>query len=290
MKQLTKAPLSFRVADFLARNGVRGGYRLLDVAEKLGRLNVEVKYSVGRGVELRVPLHREANRWSLEEVLRYDRVLIEHFVAAARSWSRPVTMVDCGADIGTIAVKFAAVYPEVERIIAIEPNDEAFPYLKRNLAPLSSKVEWHNAAVSDFVGMGELVRPSYDPSDHACFIQPSESGTIPVLRVDDLNINDGNTVLIKIDVEGHELNVLRGALETLQRAPGFVVAFEAHRYVAERTGVDPVECIRLLQSVSPCRIYAAGAPELELNADESVFKNTDRKKFDIVCVSRSPAN
>ncbi|WP_139804584.1 FkbM family methyltransferase, partial [Mycobacterium avium] len=38
---------------------------------------------------------------------------------------------------------------------------------------------------------------------------------VPVKRLDDLNLDDVG--LVKIDVEGHELAVLRGAAETLAR-------------------------------------------------------------------------
>jgi len=48
---------------------------------------------------------------------------------------------------------------------------------------------------------------------------------LPLKRLDDLNIE--NIGLIKIDVEGHEIHVLKGALETLKRNNYPPILFES---------------------------------------------------------------
>jgi hypothetical protein len=50
---------------------------------------------------------------------------------------------------------------------------------------------------------------------------------VPVMPLDDLELTDVG--LLKVDVEGHELAVLRGAVETITRCrPSLVVEVEAH--------------------------------------------------------------
>ena len=61
----TTAPLSFRLATFLNRHRIRGGYRLLDTAAALGWLDGLMRYELGNGVSILVPLARPENRASI---------------------------------------------------------------------------------------------------------------------------------------------------------------------------------------------------------------------------------
>ena len=76
------------------------------------------------------------------------------------------------------------------------------------------------------------------------------------------------------------------ALETLRRAPGFAVGFEAHRDVVSRTGVDPIECIRLLQSIHPVRIQVAEDRGAHIDLERPFFDQVNRLKvYNVVCSS-----
>ena len=81
-------------------------------------------------------------------------------------------------------------------------------------SPARARPIVRHAAVADFAGRGRMDSPDWDPSDHARYLVPADDGDVDVLRVDDLPVEPGAPVVLKIDVEGGELAVLRGARET----------------------------------------------------------------------------
>lgn len=268
----TTAPRYFQFAKFLDRHGLRGGYRIVKVAERLGGLDCVVRYSLGNGVALDVPLARRENRWTLRELVVYERPLIERLTPAVAQLPRPVTWIDCGADIGAVTALLAARSRSLGEAWVLEPNPRAFEFLAENVKRLPFKAVALNAAVADFTGRGALLASPTDPSsEHAQFLAPVADGDIEVVRLDDLSISRAGGLALKIDVEGGELDVLLGAAATLGGVPEFVVAFEAHRDVCARTGTDPSECLRFLHSLRTCAWLVAECPELTIDADRSYF-------------------
>jgi FkbM family methyltransferase len=126
--------------------------------------------------------------------------------------------------------------------------------LRHNLAQFP-RPEVHMAAVSNFSGCGKLLAPAYDLGDHARFLVPAEEG-VPIITLDSLQIFGGD-VLLKIDVEGEELNVLQGARETICRAQRCVLTLEAHPQVCRRTGILPNHYLTFLASLRPFRFTIA---------------------------------
>src|SRR4029077_15356621 len=102
--------------------------------------------------------------------------------------------------------------------IALEPNPLPFPYLQRNLAQLPFAGRAISSAAADFCGRGTLAYSPKDPSDHSRFLAADAKGELDVIHIDDLGIAPGQPVALKIDVEGGELAVLRGARHTLASA------------------------------------------------------------------------
>jgi FkbM family methyltransferase len=279
----TFAPWYWRLAVFLVRNQYRGGWRLLQIARRLGLLEKVVRVPIPGG-SLDVPLYRECNEWWDESyVSSYEAAFVATLAAAATSLPQPVELIDCGADIGIFSALFAARFPRLRRITAFEPNGDALPLLTSNLRRLPAASAVRQAGVSDFRGRGRLETSPLDPTDSAKFIVRDADGQIAVERVDDLGIADASVVL-KIDVEGGEIDVLRGALETLRNAPGFAVGFEAHRDVVGRTGVDPCACIRLLQSIRPVGIEVAEEHGRRIDPARPFFDQVGESKvYNVVC-------
>jgi FkbM family methyltransferase len=132
---------------------------------------------------------------------------------------------DVGANCGWFAVRAARAGRAVR---AFEPVPATAEYAERNLGRIAgADVRVVRAAVADAPGSAtiHLYSSSGNNSLHERTLPPGHplrrTGDIEVsvVRLDDLVGNEGfpAPALIKIDVEGAELAVLRGARETLAR-------------------------------------------------------------------------
>jgi FkbM family methyltransferase len=134
--------------------------------------------------------------------------------------------IDVGANRGETLEMILAVAPQ-GRHIAYEP----IPELAADLAVRYSGVEVRNAACSDEAGSAEFthvldapalsgLRQREDLPAHAAEV---ERITVTLEKLDDALPQGYVPSLIKIDVEGAELLVMRGAAETLARHRPFVI-------------------------------------------------------------------
>ena len=265
-------PLIFQLGRAMERRRIRGGTRLINILRRLGFLNRIACYQLGNGVEIDVPLFRtEENLWDEVDVRTYGTQIVDFFLDCANRLPKPVTFVDCGADIGLISLRVAAG-GGLERIVAFEPNPQAFRYLDSNLRRLTIPAVAVAKAVSDFSGMGRLLTPDYDVSAHAMYLMRDPDGTVPVARVDEYELwKNARTLLLKIDVEGAELQVLHGARVTLEKIQAFGIVLEANFRVWERSGVEMMECARTISRLRPCRIFVCEQPELKLDIEKPLF-------------------
>lgn len=273
----TKPPWSFRLASFLNQRGIRGGYRLLDTAAALGWLDGLVRYELTGGVAILVPLARRENRWTREEVESYEWRPVALFCERLAALAAPVRLVDCGADIGLFSARVAARVQSLIEVLAFEPNAEAFAVLERNVELLGRPARARRAALGSHAGRGVLHSAERDRSAHAQFVvsAPGSAGDFQVLRIDDLELPRDAALGLKIDVEGDELEVLRGARRTLAEVPQFVIAFEAHREVCRRTGVDPCEVLRWLSELRPIEKVVSERRDLSIDASRPFFEQVD---------------
>jgi FkbM family methyltransferase len=140
------------------------------------------------------------------------------------------TIVDVGANVGTHALAFAARFPR-SPVVAVEPQPFVFSLLAAN------------AVVNGYFGIEALNVGCDDRTSVAP--AAGESGQ-PVLFVplDELAL-PGRVQLIKIDVEGTEDAVIRGARETIERdrprvyfAVSDVPALEACRRALARSDYE----------------------------------------------------
>ena len=183
----------------------------------------------------------------------------------------------------------AARLPQIAHVIAIEPDPAAFEILETNIARLPIPGEARLAAVGETPGHGRLEHPETDDSAHAQFIVTDGNGPIEILRIDDINLPRDGTLLLKLDVEGAELAALEGARQTLSEVSDFVVAIEAHSQVAARTGIDPIECLRFLESIRPCQFSIAERPEAALSTARGFFEQVEEGIYNVVCSAGAQA-
>lgn len=132
-------------------------------------------------------------------------------------------MIDIGAWYGPWSRRLAR---RADRLIAIEPTPRHV--VLRGALPASAEVI--AAAASDQAGTGRLWTAGRgDGAEGLSSLRRREVHrrcvTVPLIRVDDLGAT--GVTFIKVDVEGHELPVLRGAAATIRRdRPRLVVEVE----------------------------------------------------------------
>ena len=137
---------------------------------------------------------------------------------------RAPVFVDVGANVGDYSVTLSENFPG-SRIIAIEPH---VANVKRLTARLPN-IEILNLALGSEVGELTLYdRSDCDGSCHASLYQqvitdlhrmPAVENRVSVSKLDHLadQLHIDTIDLLKIDTEGHELEVLRGATSLLER-------------------------------------------------------------------------
>jgi FkbM family methyltransferase len=118
--------------------------------------------------------------------------------------------VDIGSYIGTHAVYFAK-FCKSDRVFAFEPTPDIYKKLCRNIeANCLLNCKAFNLGISNEPGRG-LTRGS-ETNKGASWILPGDE--FDVVTLDSLNLPE--IKLMKIDVEGMELKVLHGAINTLK--------------------------------------------------------------------------
>ena len=140
----------------------------------------------------------------------------------------PRVILDVGANIGLAALQFRARYPGAE-IVAIEPDPETFAKLERNVAD-DPRIRPVNVAVAAAGGELLLFRPpgySIASSLKRSGAERDAYARVRAETLDDLCAELGlaSIDLVKLDVEGAELEALRG-FARLSEVP--VMIGEAH--------------------------------------------------------------
>lgn len=142
-------------------------------------------------------------RDSHNALMQHERPVCDRLVA---SFLPGRTFVDVGANVGGFSVRAAK---KGMKVIALEPQKEVRRVLLTNAALNDVEVKVFPYAVSDTDGLVKL-----EGAGGTAHVSDSGDKAVSAVRLD--SVIKEPVDLLKIDVEGHELAVLRGARELLR--------------------------------------------------------------------------
>ena len=179
------------------------------------------------------PAHRHLT-WNAEEY------------AALKACTRPgATVLDIGANIGAYTLLFATWVEARGHVYAFEPAAASRAGLARHLAinGLADRVAIRREAVSNVSGMRRFVEHGTDGANRIARPSDAHAVEVPALTIDDVcTASRLIPDVIKIDVEGAELDVLRGARRTIAaRGAGLALFVELHPTVWAATDTSRAE-------------------------------------------------
>jgi FkbM family methyltransferase len=225
-------------------NGPRAGYRPLPVAWGVSLL-ADTRMAIGR-----------SNQTTGVHDLTVTEVL-------ARLVQAGNTVVDAGAHTGYTAALAALAAGPGGHVMAWEPHPELFVVLEQNVAGVATRrriarITLRNAALGSTPGRANLVVPdgnaSNDGTSHleSMARPPTRSIRVKVETIDDVLGAEGaeSVDVMKLDVEGSELHVLRGATKALRAGRIRHIVFEDHQGPTS-------DVLRLLESMGYA-IFAIG--------------------------------
>lgn len=159
----------------------------------------------------------------------------ENFLYKFSKYIDEPTVFDVGANIGKYAKKILDISPN-SKIYLFEPHPKNFEILSTKLSDCHD-IMLNNFAVGHELSMLKLYDYENKPSSHASLykavieeIHSSKSASydVSVMTLDQFTFENSikHIDLLKIDVEGHELNVLLGAKKLLSESRISVIQFE----------------------------------------------------------------
>ncbi len=169
-----------------------------------------------------------------------------------RALSPGNTFVDVGANLGIYTLVASRIVGPSGRVIAFEPSAQSFSQLKANITLNGlTNVQVYPAAVSDKIGQAFLYHGS-DPAQNSLGRDPrlEPKGEEVVTQSLDSAISQasvGRVHVIKMDVEGAEELVLRGA-DTVVTMHHPTIIFEINQDASTRLGLSPLGAWDLLNS------------------------------------------
>lgn len=182
------------------------------------------------------------------------RMLFGHYEAnelhLMKQFLRPgQTVLDVGANVGYLTRFFARLVGPAGKVYAFEPNPTIFPLLERNLSKFD-RVTTYNVALSNtsaerplfLAGRDQSVgsfAPEY-PAKHVIYQEDGRVHSVAAKLVQGdeflATIGVEKVDVLKVDVEGWELHVLKGLEQTIAASTNLTIFCEFNPLAQECAG------------------------------------------------------
>jgi FkbM family methyltransferase len=158
-----------------------------------------------------------------------------------RSSATAPVIYDCGANVGVSVLYFKKLYPQA-KIKAFEPDPKVYACLQQNLKDNGIEgVQLHNSAVwknADGISFGS------EGADGGSVYFEGNKIQLPSVRLKDMLATEQSIDLLKMDIEGAEVEVLNDCASELKKIRYLFV--EYHSWINEEQKLD--ELLRLLRA------------------------------------------
>jgi FkbM family methyltransferase len=193
----------------------------------------------GRGLECELPAGETVRVLPAYRFIGWNPAEYHAFRAVLQAGD---TALDVGANVGAYSLLFAQWVSPGGRVLAFEPAPETFAALGRHLAlnGVESVVDARRVALSDGAGTAAFAADGVSGANRLRAAGEGGGGVaVATVSLDELCETERLAPrLVKVDVEGAELAVLRGARETIRRQGDRMALFvELHPTVWKEMGI-----------------------------------------------------
>lgn len=212
------------------------------ILRTLHKVDLIIDPSIDKGVEL-----------SLFETGTYEKGTIQLMDDFLKPGS---VFVDIGANIGLMSAIASQMVGETGKVIAVEANPKTLELLNQNLELNHCKnVEVIPDALGSEAGSALFYENwQVNRGGASLLSQGDEQGVEVRVRTLDEVLSGQRVDLIKIDVEGFELEVLKGGLQTLNASRPVLIVEVSDERISEK-GVSPVEIADFITGLGAYQLF-----------------------------------
>lgn len=202
-----------------------------------------------------LPYMRSAGAWEPSEA------------ALLRSLLGPRSrFLDVGANVGYFSALAARCSPE-GTIDAVEPEPRSVSLLRLNLWVLAPKARIWPVGLGARRGVVGLKVETGNPGNTSVDGGADANRLVALARGDELFAGQRFDV-IKVDVQGYEMDVLQGLEDTLQYSRNLAVLVEFFPECLKERGIAPTEALRFYRSLGFDRVVDVAGKLLRLDDEE----------------------
>jgi hypothetical protein len=110
-------PLVYRVAKWIQKNNLRGGYFLENLSRTIGLLDVVVRFTLNSRIPIDVPI--SIRPYDFDDIRNYEDRSVQFIKKLCSDYSQEFILIDCGADIGLMSAKLLSECPAIRKSLPL---------------------------------------------------------------------------------------------------------------------------------------------------------------------------